>query len=140
MDINIQYQNFSGARGTTSFQDTGRVVPLILSSVTHRQNISLSFLSQLVIHRQNPLFSLSDSFIGCFIVKKVTNQTNKRTVTILIQIRLLDFVNQSVRLCHQFNQNLSVSQTFSVSQSDFFINQIFFDNKNSERKFVFIER
>ena len=69
--------------------DTGRVVPLILSSVTHRQNISLYFLSQLVTHGQNPLFSLSDSFIGCFIGEKVTNkqtikQTNKRTVTILI--------------------------------------------------------
>ena len=59
--------------------DTGRVVPLILSSVTHRQNISLSFLSQLVIHRQNPLFSLSDLFIGCFIGKKVSNkQTNEQ--------------------------------------------------------------
>ena len=53
--------------------NTGRVVPLILSSVTHGQNISLSFLSQLDTHRQNPLFSLSDSYIGCFIGKKVTH-------------------------------------------------------------------
>ena len=58
-------------------------MPLILSSVTHRQNISLSFLSQLVTHGQNPLFSLSDSFIGCFIGKKVTNKkTNSNYIKI----------------------------------------------------------
>ena len=43
----------------------------------------LKVLSQLVTHGQNPLFSLSDSFIGCFIWKKVTNkQTNSNYINI----------------------------------------------------------
>ena len=38
------------------------------------------YLAQLVTHGQNLLFSLSDSFIGYFIGKKVTKQqTNKHT-------------------------------------------------------------
>ena len=68
--------------GLTLSKCVEKVISAIdLSSVTHTQKISLSFLSQFVTHRQNPPFSLSDSFIGCFIGKKVTN---KRTVTLLI--------------------------------------------------------
>ena len=58
--------------------DTGRVVPLIGAIVLLTDKISLYHF---YLHGQNPLFSLSDSSIGCFTGKKVTN---KLTVTILI--------------------------------------------------------